>query len=83
MKSWKEVKKELEENGVEKGRLMYVDKRKGGRRRKIILGNLKWYRGKEWKKEKEIMLRNGFELKWGKGCRGGGYWSWVRFEKEE
>jgi len=78
MKSWKEVKEECKENGVDMNRLNWVDKRKGGRRRKVVgIG------GSE--KEKEIMERNGFRkyksVEVGMS-RGYGYWCWVRFEKE-
>lgn len=74
MKSWKEVRKELLENGVEMSRLSWVDKRKGGRRRKIDgIG--------ESQIEKEIMERNGFKKFLSTGVFGGTYWCWVRFEK--
>lgn len=78
MKSWKEVKEECRENGVNMDRLNWVDKRKGGRRRKVCgIGG--------GEKEKEIMERNGFRKyysgeKYMGMCRN--YWCWVRFEKE-
>lgn len=72
MKSWKEVKKELVENGIE-GRLMWVDKRKGGRRRKIV--------GDVEGKEREILERNGFRRFVSKGGWSNGWVSWVRFEE--
>jgi hypothetical protein len=73
LKSWKEVKEELRENGFE-GRLMWVDKRKGGRKRKIMGDGME-------EKEREILERNGFRKFRSKGDRGGYYWSWVRFEE--
>jgi hypothetical protein len=73
MKSWKEVKKELDENGFE-GRLMWVDKRKGGRRRKIMGGGME-------EKEREILERNGFRKFVSEDYVRGKYLCWVRFEE--